>query len=286
MPRSSRSSVPKYRKHRASGQAVVTIAGRDHYLGPHGTQVSKQQYDRLISEWLASGRSPSFGVAAQQLTIAELLVAFMHHVKRYYGTGPKSEYFHYRRITKSVGHLYSRTIAAEFGPLQFKAVRERLIDEVCSRPYVNAMMQRVARIFRWAVGEALLPPEIPAALAMVGGLRRGRTNAPETNPVEPVSDAVVEATLPELPEVVADMIRLQRLTAARPAEICSLRPCDVQRGGQVWIYEPQQHKNLHRGKKRQIFIGPQGQEILLQYLARGAEDFLLSPCRLRDETAR
>jgi hypothetical protein len=25
-------AVPKYRKHRASGQAVVTIAGQDHYL--------------------------------------------------------------------------------------------------------------------------------------------------------------------------------------------------------------------------------------------------------------
>jgi hypothetical protein len=25
---------PKYRKHKASGQAVVTINGRDHYLGP------------------------------------------------------------------------------------------------------------------------------------------------------------------------------------------------------------------------------------------------------------
>jgi len=28
-------STPKYRKHRASGQAVGTISGRDHYLGPY-----------------------------------------------------------------------------------------------------------------------------------------------------------------------------------------------------------------------------------------------------------
>lgn len=26
--------VPRYRKHRASGQAVVTLSGKDHYLGP------------------------------------------------------------------------------------------------------------------------------------------------------------------------------------------------------------------------------------------------------------
>ena len=27
-------SLPKYRRHKASGQAMVTIAGKDHYLGP------------------------------------------------------------------------------------------------------------------------------------------------------------------------------------------------------------------------------------------------------------
>ena len=37
MPRLVR-TLPKYRKHKASGQAVVTLNGRDHYLGPHGTQ--------------------------------------------------------------------------------------------------------------------------------------------------------------------------------------------------------------------------------------------------------
>ncbi len=34
-----KNAVPKYRKHRATGQAVVTLNGRDFYLGPHGTQV-------------------------------------------------------------------------------------------------------------------------------------------------------------------------------------------------------------------------------------------------------
>ena len=48
------SSVPKYRKHKATGQAIVTIQGRDFYLGPHGTKASKLEYDRLIGEWLAA----------------------------------------------------------------------------------------------------------------------------------------------------------------------------------------------------------------------------------------
>lgn len=47
--------LPKYRKHRASGQAVVTLNGRDHYLCHHGTKSSKEQYDRLCGEYLSSG---------------------------------------------------------------------------------------------------------------------------------------------------------------------------------------------------------------------------------------
>src|SRR3954453_2436990 len=47
---------PSYRKHRASGQAIVTIDGQDIYLGPHGTKASKSEYDRIIGEWLANGR--------------------------------------------------------------------------------------------------------------------------------------------------------------------------------------------------------------------------------------
>ena len=57
---------------------------------------------------------------------------------------------------------------------------------------------------------------------------RGRTEARETAPILPVDDAVVDATLPHLPAVVADMVRLQRLDRLRPGEVCSLRPCDVE----------------------------------------------------------
>ena len=41
-----------------SGQAVVTIAGRDHYLGSHGSKASQSAHDRLVGWWLATSRSP------------------------------------------------------------------------------------------------------------------------------------------------------------------------------------------------------------------------------------
>ena len=57
MPKLSSPAALKYRKHKASGQAIVTLNGKDNYLGTHGTAASKREYDRLISEWLANGRN-------------------------------------------------------------------------------------------------------------------------------------------------------------------------------------------------------------------------------------
>jgi hypothetical protein len=44
---------PKYRKYKASGQAVVTINGRDRYLGAYRSRASRGDFDRLVGEWLA-----------------------------------------------------------------------------------------------------------------------------------------------------------------------------------------------------------------------------------------
>jgi len=65
------------------------------------------------------------------------------------------------------------------------------------------------------------------------GLQKGRCAAAEATRVAPVADQVVQATLPYLPEVVADMVRLQRLTGCRPAEVCILRPCDMDTSADV-----------------------------------------------------
>ena len=49
--------IPKYRLHKASGQALVQIGGLRTYLGKHGTQESRERYRRLIAEWLSNGQT-------------------------------------------------------------------------------------------------------------------------------------------------------------------------------------------------------------------------------------
>ncbi len=47
--------IPSYRLHKSSGQAIVTLDGRDIYLGDHESDESREKYNRLIAEWIAGG---------------------------------------------------------------------------------------------------------------------------------------------------------------------------------------------------------------------------------------
>src|SRR5262245_30713784 len=82
MPR-SRTHAPSYRLHRPSGQAVVTLSGKDHYLGKHGSKESRAAYDRLVGRWQANGRQ-LIAQGGADLTIAELVLAFWRHAEVYY----------------------------------------------------------------------------------------------------------------------------------------------------------------------------------------------------------
>ena len=73
------------------------------------------------------------------------------------------------------------------------------------------------------------------------------------------------------------MVRFQRLTGCRPGEVCSLRPCDLDRSADVWAYRPAGHKTEHLGRERIVWIGPQAQEVLLPYLLRAPDAYCFSP---------
>jgi hypothetical protein len=50
-------SLPSYRHHKPSGQAVVTFNGKDHYLGPWQSEASKTEHKRWLAEWIAAGKT-------------------------------------------------------------------------------------------------------------------------------------------------------------------------------------------------------------------------------------
>jgi DNA-binding response OmpR family regulator len=110
-----------------------------------------------------------------------------------------------------VRELYADKPGAEFGPLCVKAARQKWINDGRSRTECNRRVAMIKRIFKWAVSEELALPEVYQSVATVTGLQKGRTAAREKDPVGPVEDAVVDATLPFLGRHVRGLVEFQRL---------------------------------------------------------------------------
>ncbi len=282
MPR----SLPSYRLHRASGQAIVTLCGHDHYLGLYGTVVSRNEYDRLIAEWLANGRRLSTIATDQGISVNELLVRYLTFAKEYYSRDgkPTSEFVEMQGIARRLRDLYGRTRVIDFGPLALKGVRQILIDREYARSWINHQVNRVRRIFKWGVENEIVSSETLHALQAVAPLKKGRSGAREAPPVKPVPEAHVTAVLPFVSPQVSAMIRMQLLAGMRPGEVVIMRPIDLDKTGEVWVYRPYRHKTDYQGHTREIFLGPQCQEILKPYLDRSPESFCFSP--IEAESAR
>lgn len=274
MPRKRK---PKYSLHKATGQARVRLNGKDHYLGAYGSPESRQRYDDLVAEWYAKNED----AAQYKLTIDDLAILYVEHAKSYYrkpNGEQTTEGDSIRLALRPLIRLYGRCRVHDFGPKKLKRVQESLIESGHCRTNINRMVKRIKRMFKWGVSEEHVTPVMLTALSAVEGLRKGRSEAVESEPVEPVDDATVEATLPHMSPILSAMVQLQRLTGARPGEISSLRPCDITFGVDgVWRYTPEYHKSMHRGKQRRIHIGPKAQEILRPFLDRGPEAFCFSP---------
>ncbi|HVX16252.1 MAG TPA: hypothetical protein VHC22_34010 [Pirellulales bacterium] len=181
-------ALPKYRCHKGSGQAVVTICGTDHYLGPWRSKQSRAKYDRLIGEWIASGR-PASGIERTGTTIVELCAAYLVWAKGYYRKNgqPTRSIERVRLALAVLRGTYGHTAAANFTPLSLDATQQQLVDEGKSRPYVNALVAQIKRVFSLGVRKLLVPPSVFEALRTVGGLKKDRTTAREPTPIGPGS---------------------------------------------------------------------------------------------------
>ena len=286
----TRKLTPTYSLHKQSGRGRLTwtdpLGIRNEKLlpGPFGSPESLAAKARLELELVSS---PTGTLATNNpVSVAEVFLAFQEHAKKHYcrddGTNT-TEVNECLIVAKHVSELYGLTPAANFGPLSLKAVRQKFIDAGWCRRTINQRTGRITRVFKWAVGEELVPSSVHQSLTAVSGLQRGRTGAKEHKPVEPVDDATVDATLPHVSRHIRGMIELQRLTGCRPGEVVLIRRADIDTSKAIWLYRPDTHKTAWRGKTRTIPIGPKAQELLQGFLIANPNEFLFSPRRAMEE---
>jgi integrase len=315
--------TPQLRRHRSTERAVVTIAGRDYYLGRWRLSerkppaAVKQAYDALIAQWLAGGRYlPVREAAKPALTLNDLVLAYWRFAEGYYVKegAPTSEQAAIQQALRPLRRLYGHTPAKDFGPLALKAVRqemvqhrivrkikvtdpetgeerqeEKLLAVGLARKNINKQIGRIRRMFSWAVEEELIPVEVHAALLRVKGLRKGKGHAREKPRVRPVAPAIVEATLPHLPAMVRAMVEVHRLCGGRPQDIVEMRPIDIDMTGSVWEYRPRRYKTEHHNednlpeRARVVFLGPRALAIIKPLLPLNVEAHVFSPRRSEQE---
>lgn len=303
--------IPSYRHHKARDYAVVTINGKDHYLGKYDSNESRENYHRLIAEHLADCSDPPLVVPPETpLSITELIARYWRFVKSYYVKNgrPTSEQATIKHALRFLRRLYGTIPATEFSPKKLKAVREamiahditrkckqldpetgkviwitKLVRHGLARRFINKQVSRIRRLFGWAVEEELLPVEVHMALLRLGGLKKGKTAAREKNRVKPVSLEHVDAILPHVPEAIRAMIQVQRLTGCRPQDVVLMHAAAIDRSGAIWEYRPDQYKTEHHNDDgdpdmhRVVYLGPRAQLTLTPFIEKCGGGYLFSP---------
>ena len=149
MPRRRQGSVPSLQLHKASGRARVWIKGRDYWLGKWGSPEAQPAYNRLIAEYLATGRidttrpepvvepvtevvvSPARPTVARQtppveegrtsdaLTVIELVSLYLEYCQTYYRDPSGKQTSTYGNALQASRALrpFDDTLASSFGPV-------------------------------------------------------------------------------------------------------------------------------------------------------------------------
>jgi len=226
------------------------------------------------------------------------LVNMYHQRNLSYYLPPSREAANIKYAIFPLAQFFPNLLADDFTPLHLQEFRDQLITQL-SRKLINARINHIKRMFKWAASQMMISSQTYLALTTVDGLRQGRSVARESKKVLPAPSQAVNAVIAYATDVIADMIRIQLLTGMRPGELCKMRPCDIDRTGEIWIYSPTRthggeyaHKTEWLGHKKQIAIGPKAQQILTKYLFRSADKYCFTPeesshqARLRRTSAR
>lgn len=307
-PTSKSIKIPGLCKHKASGRAVVRLNGKDHYCGVYGTKEANSEYKRLISKWLNSRTSETKFIPTTHqtnfygLTINELILHYMNHANDYYKNSP-SEIKKIVLALKPLREEYGKSLVHEFGPKKLKDLRLKMTyprirtktikdengksikiteEKVLSQRTINQRITIIVRLFSWGNAEEIIPPEYPigAALKLIKPIKNGRLGVKPPKTIHPAKIDDFNKATQYMSKPTRAIMELIRLTGMRSNDACIMRPMDIDKSSDVWVYEPVKFKrsDMTGQPQRKIYLGKNCQEILKPFLEnRPSTSYLFSP---------
>lgn len=100
---------------------VVTLNGRNFYLGEWQSDESKATYARLIVEYLANGRTLDPPDATPRISVAELIELYWVHLENYFGEGNR-EVDNHRGVMRILNDLYGENCAHDLAVAPVESV--------------------------------------------------------------------------------------------------------------------------------------------------------------------
>jgi integrase len=278
--------LPSYRLHAPSGRGVIQykplFGPNPKYLtGAYGSPESLDDYARKlarVAKHKIAGKAPQLKRTKERLgtmTMRRFLGLYFIWAEKHHGQG--RELSHLKRCARPLRQKFGEQEVRSIGPVRLKKVRREMVRLGWSRKHINAQLIRLRSIFTWGVENELLHPNQLRALQTVRGLRKGKTTAPEREPVGPVVWSEAQQLLPHVRPVLAAMVEIQYLTGMRSAELTAMCIAEIEFRADVWIYRPVKHKTAYAGKNKIICLGPRSQELLIPYLQVPLEQYLFSP---------
>ena len=289
-------TLPKPRLHKR-GYQRIRVGGKDFTLGKPGSQQADERYKTILAAWADGGGTlpddfelesepekkkslkPTTHIPETNLfCVADLLcTAFLEVEEKCW------RWYLLRRAAVAL-EPYANLPAVEFGPRFLGQVAKTMATTPMQAPrggesvpptqkYVREVIAEIKRMFSDAVAREELPPERLVALNSLKKLPINSARASEQREAVPAD--IVEDTCAVLPPVFADLIRFIMLTGCRPAEATGLTPAMLDTKETTWIARPDQHKNKHRGHKRQFGIGSKARAVLKPWLAGKGENNLI-----------
>lgn len=252
---------PAYCCHKATNQAYVRLQGGRGpctYLGVYDSPESRRAYQELVQTWLRRRRR-SAAVGSSVYLVGQLIADYIDHSDPRVG---HSQRCRIRAALSELAETDALTPAHDLCARDVKRLQVAMARRGCSRSTVNAYTYIIRSMVSWGVAEGMLAPEVLTSVKSVPGLRPGSGVARDKPRVASAPLEVIDATRPFLSETVRAMVDVQLLTGMRAGELVRMTPAEIDTTGEVWLYQPAEHKTAHHGIDRVAPIGPRCQAII------------------------